>query len=351
MRETIKLARSQLDVKNNPNPIERKIETKQIRNLIINSLQTLKKGRNLSNINNLNNIYVCGLPGFGKTLTVENLLKKMVSEQSDRNNNINNNKNKNNEDVACRKKNSTFSSNKIIKKTKKNFGQKMVVNEEEEKEVTEVIEDEGESEREGEGEGEGEDYETLPQFNVVEFSGTMLHSDNCYQIIAKRLKIDLSNCIGTVEKSAREKVLKIFRNEQQCIRTSKGSGKEVFPITILLIDEIDKAPKKLIKELLEIMGETTSTSTSTSSSTSIHHPQYFGCSLILIGLANDLTFSFDIKVSYDATERFKVVPFKPYEIPELQSILNHRCLGLFDSRATYLMAARASRSERGNIRK
>ena len=191
--------------------------------------------------------------------------------------------------------------------------------------------------------------ETLPQYCVVDISGTMVHTDTIYQVIAERLSINLSNCAGPIERTARDKVLSRFRNEQQCSNTSKGSGKEVIPITILMIDEIDKAPLKAICELLEIISHATAESPTTApasvSMTSSPHP--YACSLILIGIANDLTFTCKLGVSFKASEHIQVIPFKPYEIPELQSILNHRSMGLLDSRATYLIAAKGSRSEGG----
>ena len=313
LRETIKLARAQLDVKNNPYPTERNRETKEIRKIITNSLQTLYQGKQSGNSFDLKNAYVCGLPGYGKTLTVEKLLNKMITEQNERN------AHRNNQEIDL-----------SVKKRK----------------ISETI-----------------IMETLPQFRIVDISGTIVHSDTFYQLIASRLDISLHGCGSGVmiEKAAREKVLRRFRNEQQCLNNFKGDrgGRKIFPITILMIDEIDKAPQKAIKELFEIVAHATSdssTSTSDSSSSSssslsstsnMHSSQYYPCSLILIGVANDLTYTCKLGISYNASERINVIPFKPYDIPELQSILNKRSKGLFDSRATYLIAARGSRSEGG----
>ena len=293
LRETVTLARASLDVKNDPTPIERKVEMKEMRGYITNSLRTLQKGRKLSNIRDLNNIYVCGLPGFGKTLTVEKLLKNLMIEQTERN--LKN----------CTGRTDELSNSTTIKKRKR-MDNKIEINEK----------------------------DALPQYNVVDISGTMVHADTFYQVIAERLGMNVSGFGSTIEKVAREKVLERFRSEQNYSNTLKGSGKEVFPITILMIDEIDKAPIKIIRELLEIIGNTTSTSTSTSTSShkssssppSSNQSDFYDCSLIVIGIANSLTFSYDVQVTYNATEHLQVIPFKPYEISELQSILNNRSL-------------------------
>ena len=307
LRETIKLARSLLDAKHIPTPFGRAVEMKKIEGFIINSLRSLKKGRKLGNIDNLNNLHVCGLPGYGKTLTVNYVLKKLLSEQHDRNRTKTVN-NRNTETTSCEKT----------------------------------------------------ENESLPQFCVVDLFGTQLRDDDCYQIIARRLNIDLSDCCGRIENVAREKVLRRFCNEiqVQCLNTSEGIGTDVPPITILAIDEIDSAPKKLIKELLEIIAATiesskrlpTSRSSASASTSTVRHSEYYGCSLILIGLSRNLTFNVDIGVSLVATEHLKIMTFDQYKASELMSIVKDRCLGLFDNKVLLLFAVRTSGIERSKTR-
>ena len=184
----------------------------------------------------------------------------------------------------------------------------------------------------------------LPRCCVVDISGMEIHSDTFYLVIAARLGMKISN-----QSSAREKVLARFRNE--------GNDQEVIPTTILLIDEISNAPKKIIRELLEIIGKiksvptalpsSSSSSTSVLKASSISHSNIFACSLILIGISNRADFSVNIGISHNATNHLIVIPFRPYESNDLKSIVTRRSLGIFDSQSNAYIAGKVYRSEAG----
>ena len=183
---------------------------------------------------------------------------------------------------------------------------------------------------------------SIPQFDVVDFSGTTVHAGSFYQVIAARLGIPVMNT-AKGETIARNAVLARFRSDPR-------EGRNM---TVLMIDEIDKAPRRAIKELFEIMSVATSSSSSSSSSFSSYSssssstPTPSFCSVVIVGIANDLRFKDSIGVSYAAQERVTVVCFKPYDVTQLQSIITSRSLGVMDARATHLIAARGLRSDRG----
>jgi Cdc6-like AAA superfamily ATPase len=280
LRETIKCARVLLDVKNNPVPTERTKEITSIRSLIMKSLRVLSSGQERGNVADmkevadLNNVYVCGLPGFGKTLSVEQLLLDMTVEQ--------------------------------------------------------------------EQEQEQSASDSLPSFNVVKLQGTAVSSESFYQAVAAKLGMkELGNGTGVGsagEVAARERVLSRFKNTKQCQGSARAPSKGLDPITILMIDEIDKAPRKQVTELLEIMASATCSATSDSP---------WACALVVVGIANDLRFCNTVGVSHRAQKHMSVVPFEPYRPEELQSILARRSLGVFDEKAMRLMAGRGFRAEKG----
>jgi Cdc6-like AAA superfamily ATPase len=280
LRETIKCARVLLDVKNNPVPTERTKEITSIRTLLTKSLRVLGSGQERGNVADLNNVYVCGLPGYGKSLSVEQLLQDMIAEQ--------------------------------------------------------------EQEQEQSGRDCDSATDRLPTFNVVTLQGTAVSSDSFYQAVAAKLGMkELGNGtgVGTAgEVAARERVMSRFLNTRQCQGGARAASKGPDPITILMIDEIDKAPRKQVIELLEIVASATCT---------ISPDSPWACAVLVVGIANDLRFCNTVGVNHKAQKQLSVVPFEPYEPAQLQSILTRRSLGIFEERAIRLMAGRGNRTERG----
>ena len=190
-----------------------------MRSVIITSLQHLSAGRTAhqdSQACGVNNVYACGLPGYGKTLTVEKLMKDLMVEQT--------------------------SATMHLKDTKHCTPPSLPQS------------------------------TPLPRFTVISLQGNSVINDSFYQAIAAKLGIEGMTGSGTGstgEKRARDKVLARFRNDRQCKSIgARGGEKEAEVITILMIDEIDKAPRKAIKELLEIGACATHTSASASASAS-----------------------------------------------------------------------------------
>jgi Cdc6-like AAA superfamily ATPase len=118
-------------------------------------------------------------------------------------------------------------------------------------------------------------------------------------------------------------------------------------MTILVIDEIDRAPKKAIKELLELgaianVDDEDQIYLAKSEEVS-YKKRNGGCptqssSLILIGMANSILFPDEIGVSYKAHP--KTILFDSYKLVQMKDILRSRSCDLFDSRALEFLAGK-----------
>jgi Cdc6-like AAA superfamily ATPase len=216
----------------------------------------------------------------------------------------------------------------------------------------------------------------LPKFIVVKIIGNEVRHDTFYQTIAAKLgMLDSQNSnssesivsgiayngtymtAGREEKMKKE-VLARFRNDRQCIGKGKGA-KEPDPVTILMIDEIDKAPRNIIKELLEIAAAAAPryfinerldiAAVPIFNIPSISGP--FACRVVIIGISNSISFSTEVRVSSLAEHAFKDVPFEPYTLPDLQSILIKRCMGTFTDGAIAMLAGKGLRAASGNFKR
>jgi Cdc6-like AAA superfamily ATPase len=267
------------------------------------------------------------MPGYGKTLSVEALLRSMEAEQREREEEQNIPK------FSVKKKRKEETNDQVSKNA-------------------------------------------LPKFVVVKIIGVEVRHDTFYQTIANKLgMLDSQNsnsCESTVNGTAyngthmtagreiklKKEILARFRNDRQCLGKGKAA-KETDPVTILMIDEIDRAPRYIIKELLEIAAvaaprnfinerlEITAVPTSNIPSTS----GPFACRVVIIGISNSIGFTTEVKVSSQAEHAFKDVPFEPYKLAALQSILIKRCMGTFTDGAIAMLAGRGLRAASGNFKR
>jgi Cdc6-like AAA superfamily ATPase len=126
-----------------------------------------------------------------------------------------------------------------------------------------------------------------------------------------------------------------------------------------MIDEIDKAPRNIIKELLEIAAAAAPRyfvnerleidAVPIFNIPSISGP--FACRVVIIGLSNSISFSTEVRVSPLAEHAFKDVPFAPYTPADLQSILIKRCMGTFTDGAISMLAGKGLRAASGNFKR
>jgi Cdc6-like AAA superfamily ATPase len=296
---------SNLDIGRNPEPQEREDEMNEIRDIITGSLIALSNGHGYDMSNDVNNIFAGGMPGYGKTLSVEALLRQLEAEQK-------------------------------------------VREEEEEIPISQQKKADNEASE-----------DVLPKFVVVKIIGVEVHQDTLYQTIARELGMDSesskstesivsgiayhgSNMSATREERLKKQILARFRNERQCLGKGKAAEK-TDPITILMIDEIDKAPRKIIKELLEIAADATYNITSSSGP--------FACRVVIVGISNNILFNNEVNVSYRAKQAFKMVAFEPYKLAELESILIKRCMGTFSDGAISLLVGRGIRAASGSFKR
>jgi Cdc6-like AAA superfamily ATPase len=327
LREQLDLAVRNLDIGRDPVPQEREKEMNEIQDLINGSLIALSKGHGHDLSDDVNNIFVSGLPGCGKTLSVKALLRQMEAEQREREEEQN-----------------------IPKTPAKKKG----------KEETD----------------DDASKDALPKFVVVKIIGLEVRHDTFYQTIANKLgMLDSQNSnssqsivSGTAyngihfsagrEIQLKKEILARFRNDRQCLGRGKAA-KDTDPVTILMIDEIDKAPKYIIRELLEIAAvaaprnfisdrlEIAAVPTFNIPSTS----GPFACRVVIIGISNFISFSTEVNVSSLAEHAFKDVPFEPYKLAALESILIKRCMGTFTDGAIAMLAGRGLRALSGNFKR
>jgi Cdc6-like AAA superfamily ATPase len=105
-------------------------------------------------------------------------------------------------------------------------------------------------------------------------------------------------------------------------------------MVLLVVDEVDKAPKSILKELLELAPEFDDEASTNSN-------------LVCMGIANSLNFPEQIGLSGHAKP--KIVLFCPYQYDALMGIIRNRTYGLLDVRAEALIARKVA-SKNGDVR-
>ena len=128
------------------------------------------------------------------------------------------------------------------------------------------------------------------------------------------------------------------------------------PITVLIIDEIDRAPKSQIMELLEIApnafnkynDDFNNHSYSSASKKNItgnsKKSQPWECNLIIVGLANTMNFHEQLGITVPAQQFIQQIVFEPYEPDQLKAILRQRTVGLFDKMAVDMLSMKVAAS-------
>jgi Cdc6-like AAA superfamily ATPase len=196
--------------------------------------------------------------------------------------------------------------------------------------------------------------EGSPKFVIARIQGTGVHNSTIYGEIASRLDMPEAT---RPEKEARVAVLKRLSTSVQLYRNRSRTRNATLPITILVIDEIDRAPKAAVKELLELarLGKAAQQEDSIVSiadndgdeilrrfSTSSMSDAIYACSgidsssLIVVGMANSIWFPDESGIRPEAMP--KTILFEPYTCEQLRDIVRARSNGVFDTRAVDLIA-------------
>jgi hypothetical protein len=112
-------------------------------------------------------------------------------------------------------------------------------------------------------------------------------------------------------------------------------------MVVLVIDEVDKAPTRLIETLLHTGSDTTTPA-------SAGAPAAVASSLLFVGIANSLNYPNEVRVSSTHASPTTVL-FKPYSAANLFDILTQRCHGLIHVSAMHLLSRKVS-AMNGDVR-
>jgi Cdc6-like AAA superfamily ATPase len=164
------------------------------------------------------------------------------------------------------------------------------------------------------------------------------------------------------EQVARAAVLKRLSTSVELYRKRSRTRNATLPMTILVIDEIDRAPKAAVKELLELarvgkaaLKEGAIISIGDNDDDEIlrrfgdNDDAIYACSgiaassLVVVGIANSIRFPADSGIRPEATP--KMVLFEAYTCDQLKDIVRARSNGVFDSRAVDFIAGKVYTKE------
>jgi Cdc6-like AAA superfamily ATPase len=198
--------------------------------------------------------------------------------------------------------------------------------------------------------------EASPKFMIVRIQGTGVHNSTIYGEIASRLDMPEAT---RPEKEARIAVLKRLSTSVQLYRNRSRTRNATLPITILVIDEIDRAPRAAVKELLELarLGNAALQDGSIVTSDDYHEENlrrfcndepdmggHYACtdieasSLIVVGMANSIRFPDESGIRLEAMPR--MILFEAYTCEQLKDIVRARSNGVFDTRAVDFIAGK-----------
>jgi Cdc6-like AAA superfamily ATPase len=278
-------------------------------------------------VDDLMNVYVCGVPGVGKTLCVGSVLRTMEQQQ--------NQYDDENEDADAQcdvNANHTSSSSSSClslsgdkrRRTKSSSAPSAT--------------------KRARLERVPECDPPLPPFVVVRLRGPELFKSDVFSAIARQLRLEVGK---GGESAARAAVLARFTNQAARQRWAKNrrapkAGVEE-PATILLIDEIDRAPTEAVRELLEISKD----ARDAAKGQNVAAP--LACNLIVVGIANKFTFPEDSSISGAALDRIRTLVFEAYTADQLKAIVRPRLLGLFDEQAITFLAMKVAAGN-GDVR-
>jgi Cdc6-like AAA superfamily ATPase len=177
--------------------------------------------------------------------------------------------------------------------------------------------------------------------NRIEFQGTSLKSDSMWKVIAEQLGLLSSN-----NAEAKQTLLARFRSPVTNVSSGQKS-RRIVPLTVLLVDEIDRAPKEEIRELMTISGSKDAPSSNASLCFSPSGSFVNNSSLLLVSIANSMTFPIDMGLP--SSSRPVTISFQPYDNNGIASILQQRTQGLFEPKAMEYVAKSISK-EGGDMR-
>lgn len=245
------------------------------------------------------NLYICGLTGIGKTLSVEKVIRCLLAEQ------------------------------KMIRSDFDGgfFGDVVDANDTLEKLKSTST-----------------DADTVlsllsldyPKFRIVRISGPGMSTTDFYRVLADKLAIKL---VRKSEEDAKVAVMELFTNFKECNRR-KNAKFEREPVIILMIDEIDRAPREHIQDLLKIapnaIQQHKNNVSPNNSGSEVFQP--WACNIIIVGLANTIDIQDKLGITGAEYHYITQIVFEPYDPEELKSILRFRTLGLFEKRAIDMLS-------------
>ena len=159
---------------------------------------------------------------------------------------------------------------------------------------------------------------------MVRLIGPTLSSTDFFATIARNLGLTVG---PGGEAAARVVVMSHFTNEaaRRRYESNRATTKAftVEPVTILVVDEIDRAPPKGIVEILEIMKDALVSAQSTSARSDGSRAPW-ACNVIVVGLANNIAFPEEVGITCAAQECINTVVFNPYTADQLKSIIRAR---------------------------
>ena len=326
LRSLIDNAKTLLSCGEFPFPLGREKKLKEIMKLIYNNLITLGEGSCGVQVSTaaegptiISNLYVCGLAGIGKTLSVEKVLRCLLADQNARHPKFNGGYFGDIDDAISTLENLQ---NDSTSATTSSSSSSSSIN------------------------SSNDLSSAYPKFRIVTISGPAMSTTDFYKVLAD--KLDMEAVVGG-EAAAKSAVMELLTNYKECSRRS-NSKFEREPVVILMVDEIDKAPRGQILELLKIAPTAVQqyeTSLSTCASKSPKTFQPWACNLIIVGLANTMDIQKNLGITGASYHYISEIVFEPYKPEQLKTILRSRTLGLFEKRAVDMLSLKiyAAKSE------
>lgn len=170
------------------------------------------------------------------------------------------------------------------------------------------------------------------EFKVVRAQGTGEWRQFIYKDFARDLSIIRDDGTGRNVDEIKENVLSRFRGSPQKGHNPRNSSSNSsVPMTVLIIDEIDRAPTEIIKELFFAASPSTASST-----------------LIVIGIANSINYPDELGLPNTAMP--KVILFTTYKEEDLYYIAQERCGPLLIPQSSLTFIVKRICSRNGDVR-
>ena len=262
----------------------------------------------------LKNLYICGAPGMGKSLCIAKVICDLKEQQGDHDD-----EEEETDEEEEATNSATSSSSSSSSSSSASTGEKRP-------RPARAPNSTGASKK-ARFEEEN-DENALPKFKVVRLIGPTLSSTDFFTTIARSLGLTYG---PGGETAARLVVMSHFTNEaaRRRYESNRATTKAftVDPVTILVVDEIDRAPPKGMVEVLEIMKDawtSANAAAATPSARSDGTRAPWACNVVVVGLANNIAFPEEVGITCAAQECINTIVFNPYTADQLKSIIRAR---------------------------